>query len=171
MKLFTEPLENKQKLKLAWAGAKWFADDYYRYYHRDEITVRTKSGLVKGFRIESHYDYRYLNFIGIPYAKPPVGNLRFKVCTFLKSLSFYCLFILLKIIGFFLQNLIGSTTVRLPAIKWNNKFRIWSSRFHGMASRYHCTFSNGNRELPSSLGLYTWRSAKRIETSNCLDSW
>lgn len=81
MKLLTDPIETKQKLKLAWAAVKWFVNDYYQYFHRDEITVRTKSGLVKGFRIESHLNYRYFNFVGIPYAKPPVGDLRFMVCT------------------------------------------------------------------------------------------
>lgn len=83
MKLFTEPLELSTKLSLIWAGVKAFVDDCARYYHREEIIVKTKSGLVKGFKIASHYDYKYFNFLGIPYAKPPVGELRFKVSTFI----------------------------------------------------------------------------------------
>lgn len=82
MKLFMEPLELNEKLKIAWGAAKSFLDDCYRYRNREEVTVRTKSGLVKGFKIASHYNYRYFNFIGIPYAKPPIGDLRFKVCVF-----------------------------------------------------------------------------------------
>lgn len=82
MKLFTEPFELCEKLPLVWATIKSFVDDCVRYYYREEITVKTESGLVKGFKIASQYNYQYYNFLGIPYAKPPVGELRFKVCVF-----------------------------------------------------------------------------------------
>lgn len=85
MKLLTEPLALTEKLTLIWAGIKSFADDCYRYYHREQVTVKTKSGIVKGFKIASHYNYRYFNFLGIPYAKPPIGDLRFKVCIRIQS--------------------------------------------------------------------------------------
>ena len=81
MKLFVEPLDLTEKLALICAFIKTFVDDCHRYYYREEVVVKTKSGLVKGFKIASHFNYRYFDFLGIPYAKPPVGDLRFKVCT------------------------------------------------------------------------------------------
>lgn len=53
--------------------------DSYRHYYREDIVVKTKSGPVNGYKIASSFDYEYINFLGIPYAKPPVGELRFKV--------------------------------------------------------------------------------------------
>lgn len=79
MKLLSEPLPLSEKLAILWSGAKSFIDDTIRYYQREEVIVKTKSGLVKGFKIASHYNYQYYNFLGIPYAKPPTGDLRFKV--------------------------------------------------------------------------------------------
>lgn len=80
MKLLIEPLPLSEKLSILWSGIKSFIDDSIRYYQREEVIVKTKSGLVKGFKIASHYNYRYYNFLGIPYALPPIGDLRFKVC-------------------------------------------------------------------------------------------
>lgn len=39
----------------------------------------TQLGEVEGYYKQSHNGRSYLAFEGIPYAKPPVGNLRFKV--------------------------------------------------------------------------------------------
>lgn len=64
---------------LAWSYTNSRVVDAYRHYFSEVITVTTKSGPVKGYKIASGFDYRYINFIGIPYAKPPVGDLRFKV--------------------------------------------------------------------------------------------
>lgn len=80
MKLLIEPLQISEKLAIIWSGAKSFIDDTIRYYQREEVIVKTKSGIVKGFSIASQYNYQYYNFLGIPYAKPPIGDLRFKVC-------------------------------------------------------------------------------------------
>jgi hypothetical protein len=44
-----------------------------------DVTVTLEQGAVKGQRIESIRDRQLLAFLGIPYAKPPVGDLRFKV--------------------------------------------------------------------------------------------
>jgi len=44
-----------------------------------DVTVTLEQGAVKGLRIESIRDRQLLAFLGIPYAKPPVGDLRFKV--------------------------------------------------------------------------------------------
>jgi carboxylesterase type B len=43
------------------------------------FTANTEFGRVKGKRTTSSLDSEYISFLGIPYAKPPVGELRFKV--------------------------------------------------------------------------------------------
>jgi len=49
-----------------------FAEDIFR------PTVTTTKGDVQGKRGFSYYGARFFSFKGIPYAEPPVGNLRFK---------------------------------------------------------------------------------------------
>jgi hypothetical protein len=44
-----------------------------------DVIVTLEQGDLKGLRIESIRDRELLAFLGIPYAKPPVGDLRFKV--------------------------------------------------------------------------------------------
>jgi hypothetical protein len=44
-----------------------------------DVTVNLEQGAVKGQRLESLWSRQLLAFRGIPYAKPPVGDLRFKV--------------------------------------------------------------------------------------------
>lgn len=44
----------------------------------DNTVVRVKQGQLRGVIEKSYYGDRYLSFRGIPYAKPPVGPLRFK---------------------------------------------------------------------------------------------
>lgn len=41
--------------------------------------ANTEYGKVRGVLQASVVDGSYIRFLGIPYAKPPVGNLRFKV--------------------------------------------------------------------------------------------
>ncbi|KAL0113970.1 hypothetical protein PUN28_011347 [Cardiocondyla obscurior] len=43
-----------------------------------EIKVRVNEGGLIGTVVDGHYNIRYIAFRGIPYAKPPVGELRFK---------------------------------------------------------------------------------------------
>lgn len=43
------------------------------------VTAFTEYGLVKGVKKTTVLDCEYNAFLGIPYAKPPVGDLRFKV--------------------------------------------------------------------------------------------
>lgn len=80
MSILFHPLKITDLFSFGWSGIKLLIDDYYRYFHRDEVIVRIKTGKVKGYKITSSYHYEYYNFVGIPYAKPPVGELRFKVC-------------------------------------------------------------------------------------------
>lgn len=43
------------------------------------VEAFTEYGLVKGIQKTSVLDCKYNAFLGIPYAKPPVDDLRFKV--------------------------------------------------------------------------------------------
>ena len=45
-----------------------------------DVIVRVEQGLIKGIAVQAvRSNQTYFGFMGIPYAKPPVGNLRFKV--------------------------------------------------------------------------------------------
>lgn len=44
----------------------------------NEIRVQVEEGKLKGVVVNGCNNVRYLAFRGIPYAKPPVGELRFK---------------------------------------------------------------------------------------------
>jgi hypothetical protein len=43
------------------------------------VTVQTGQGIFRGLRFESVRNQDIFAFLGIPYARPPVGDLRFKV--------------------------------------------------------------------------------------------
>lgn len=43
------------------------------------VLTETEYGKVRGIKKLSVLNGKYLSFTGIPYAKPPIGNLRFKV--------------------------------------------------------------------------------------------
>ena len=45
------------------------------------ITVKIQEGTLRGEKLESVRGGSYFSFKGIPYAKPPIGDLRFKVGT------------------------------------------------------------------------------------------
>lgn len=45
----------------------------------DDLIVQTEYGLVRGTKSLSVLETRYISFFGIPYASPPIGDLRFKV--------------------------------------------------------------------------------------------
>lgn len=45
----------------------------------ENTIVETKYGKVRGVVKTSEYNTDYIAFLGISYAKPPVGDLRFKV--------------------------------------------------------------------------------------------
>lgn len=48
----------------------------------ENTVVRVKQGELRGVVEETDYSDQYLAFRGIPYAKPPIGPLRFKVNSF-----------------------------------------------------------------------------------------
>ncbi len=47
----------------------------------EDVTIKTDKGVVKGVREDHEHGQYYYAFKGIRYAKPPTGNLRFKVRT------------------------------------------------------------------------------------------
>ena len=51
----------------------------------DSLVVETSKGKIRGFVDRSILGDEYLAFKGIPFAKPPVGQLRFQV-----SIIIYC---------------------------------------------------------------------------------
>lgn len=76
-------------------------------------TVRTNNGFIRGILRHTLYkSIPYYSYMGIPYAKPPVGNLMFKVLVFyLLSATFIFDFLLIPFIFFlifvFLYSLFG----------------------------------------------------------------
>ncbi len=59
---------------------------YYNYgliHGGASVYAETKYGRLKGFTSVSREGREFYEFLGVPYASPPVGNLRFQVGTFL----------------------------------------------------------------------------------------
>lgn len=79
MASLTVSLSSIDIIKLSWTFISSRVVECYRRYRSEVETVDTNSGLVKGHKTASSFGYKYYNFHGIPYAKPPVGDLRFKV--------------------------------------------------------------------------------------------
>lgn len=50
---------------------------------KPEILRETKYGKIKGLILKSRDGRSYHSYTGIPYAKPPIGRLRFKVGTYI----------------------------------------------------------------------------------------
>ena len=67
------------------------------------VTVNTVNGQVRGHRQYTLFEQKlFYAFKGIPYARPPVGSLRFKVCFLLYFLvSVLCLTSFLTTLIFF----------------------------------------------------------------------
>ncbi|CAG2066215.1 unnamed protein product, partial [Timema podura] len=43
------------------------------------LTVTVAQGTLRGQAVTSSYGLTYYSFLGIPFAQPPIGDLRFKV--------------------------------------------------------------------------------------------
>ena len=48
-------------------------------YQLEAPIIQTKSGKISGIIEESFSGINYFSYLGIPFAEPPIGNLRFKV--------------------------------------------------------------------------------------------
>lgn len=75
-------------------------------YADDRPTVQTPLGTIVGSYEKSYEGNTYASYLGIPFAKPPVGNLRFAVSTEAQ----YCIKLYRNKIIQFLKFYIGSTT-------------------------------------------------------------
>lgn len=79
------PLTLREIWGIIWAKVKLVFTDYFAHRFGERILLPIKSGVVRGYRVNSSFNYSYMNFVGIPYARPPVGEFRFKV----RLISFY----------------------------------------------------------------------------------
>lgn len=50
------------------------------------VVVKTRQGQLRGKKVTTANGFAYYSFQGIPYAKPPIGALRFKVSSILNEL-------------------------------------------------------------------------------------
>lgn len=51
----------------------------YQKFVGKSVRVETHLGPIVGLQVQSMFDYKYIGFQGVPYAKPPIGDLRFRV--------------------------------------------------------------------------------------------
>lgn len=60
--------------------ASYKLNQMYQRYKAPHVLVQTTLGPVRGLLVNSpEFGYNYAQFQGVPYAKPPLGELRFKV--------------------------------------------------------------------------------------------
>lgn len=74
------------------------AHEGHHHHHdhdHDSTIVNTPSGSLKGSFLQTWTNKKFYSFRGVPFAEPPVGNLRFKVLT----RTFVFLVILFCVIG------------------------------------------------------------------------
>lgn len=50
-------------------------------------TVMVKEGWLRGMKINSEVGESFISFKGIPFAEPPVGDLRFKVSSYIYNMK------------------------------------------------------------------------------------
>lgn len=72
----------KDRLELAtyiWPLATYKISEFFKRIFGESITIKSSHGEIVGVKMSSSYGFHYINFLGVPYAKPPIGSLRFKV--------------------------------------------------------------------------------------------
>lgn len=85
-----------------------FSRDCVTRVMADKVQVTTKSGPVEGIEKKTRMGLDYISFQRIPYAKPAIGHLRFKV----EYISSFCYLTFLFYLSFQLSPLLGSPTDR-----------------------------------------------------------
>lgn len=68
-----------ENLSFALPFASYKINEMYRRYFAPYVLVNTTLGPIRGLEVASDFGYKYAQFQGVPFAKPPVGELRFKV--------------------------------------------------------------------------------------------
>ena len=56
-----------------------FFSTYFNFNHAGFVDIQTSLGQIRGIDIKSSHNAPGIGFLGVPYAKPPVGERRFKV--------------------------------------------------------------------------------------------
>lgn len=75
-------LDMSDRLELVpyiWPLTTYKITEFLQRMFAESITIKSSHGEIVGFKMSSSFDFQYVNFLGIPYAKPPIGHLRFKV--------------------------------------------------------------------------------------------
>lgn len=78
----------QEKLELIpyiWPVTRYAVSEFFKRILSDSVKIKSSHGEIIGFEMSSPFGFRYKNFLGVPYAKPPIGNLRFKVSKTLLS--------------------------------------------------------------------------------------
>lgn len=83
-------LDARTKLMVALTYCGYKVRELYQWYRSDFVTVDTALGPVRGIQVTSEFGAKYSQFTGIPYARPPLGELRFCVRAFLFCLLRAC---------------------------------------------------------------------------------
>lgn len=72
-------LDARTKLRVALTYCGYKCRELYQWYRSAYVTVETAAGAVRGVAVHSEFGQRYAQFTGVPYAQPPLGDLRFRV--------------------------------------------------------------------------------------------
>lgn len=76
----SEVYDRSSHLRLAIPFIRYQVREKVRRLRSKPVTVRTAVGAIRGAQISSaQFGYRYTHFLGVPYARPPLGELRFRV--------------------------------------------------------------------------------------------
>lgn len=61
-----------------WPYTSYKLSEMYQRYMGKSVPINTKLGPIVGTEVTSQFGYKYTGFQGIPYGRPPVGELRFR---------------------------------------------------------------------------------------------
>lgn len=79
LKTWLDMKDQLELLRYMWPLATYKISEFLKRIFGETVTIKSSHGEIVGVNMRSPYGFDYLNFLGIPYAKPPVGKLRFKV--------------------------------------------------------------------------------------------
>lgn len=74
---------------LAWPYLTYKINEFIKKCINETVLIQTTSGPIKGLQQKTQFGYEYAEFRGVPYAKPPIGELRFKVSSDLQCSNIF----------------------------------------------------------------------------------
>ena len=87
--MWTYPKDSRQAAAAVSFGLlTYFMSEFFTSPEAPIVTVST--GRVKGFVSKSRNGWEYFEYLGIPYAKPPLGDLRFEV-------RYFCVLVITRV--------------------------------------------------------------------------